>query len=75
MVNNYKNKKYLPLKPTKIWVEKILVEKDKSFHIWGKIIESEKLYAFWVPKSQLIPSTIIEEIDDRLHFLFLIDHH
>ena len=48
--------KILPLRPNKIWVEKILVEKDKSFHIWGKIIESEKLYAFWVPKSQLIPN-------------------
>jgi len=47
--------KILPKKPNKIWVEKILVQKDKSFHIWGRVIESEKLYAFWVPKSQLIP--------------------
>jgi len=48
--------KILPIRPNKIWVEKILVEKDKSFHIWGKIIESEKLYSFWAPKSQLIPN-------------------
>jgi len=47
--------KILPTKPTKVWVEKILVQKDKSFHIWGRVIESEKLYSFWVPKSQLIP--------------------
>ena len=56
MGNNYKNKRYCLLRPNKIWVEKILVEKDKSFHIWGKIIESEKLYSFWAPKSQLIPN-------------------
>tara|TARA_R100000664_G_C2759858_1_gene150159 strand:+ start:9044 stop:10786 length:1743 start_codon:yes stop_codon:yes gene_type:complete len=54
--------KILPQKPTQIWVEKILVEKEKSFHIWGKVIDSEKLYAFWVPKSQIIPGNH-KEID------------
>ena len=50
-------KKLLPKAPTEIWVEKILVEGDKSYHIWGKVIDSENLYAFWVPKSQVVPST------------------
>jgi len=50
-------KKLLPKAPTEIWVEKILVEGDKSYHIWGKVIDSENLYAFWIPKSQVVPST------------------
>ena len=31
-------KRLLPIAPTKIWVEKILVESDKAYHIWGKIV-------------------------------------
>ena len=50
-------KKLLPKAPTEIWVEKILVEGEKSYHIWGKIIESEDLYSFWVPKSQIVPTS------------------
>ena len=50
-------KKLLPKAPKDIWVEKILVEGDKSYHIWGKVIDSENLYAFWVPKSQVVPSS------------------
>lgn len=49
-------KKLLPLAPTEIWVEKILTQSDKSYHIWGKIIDSDELYAFWIPKSQIVPS-------------------
>ena len=26
------------------------------YHIWGKIIDSDNLHAFWVPKSQIVPS-------------------
>ena len=29
--------------PEKVWVEKLLAEKEKAFHIWGKIIETEEL--------------------------------
>lgn len=49
-------KKLLPKAPTEIWVEKILVTSDKAYHIWGKVIDSEKLYSFWVPKSQIVPT-------------------
>ena len=51
-------KRVLPLPPNKIWVEKILVETTKAYHIWGKIIEADELYAFWVPKSQIVPTNI-----------------
>jgi len=53
-------KRLLPLQPKKIWVEKILIETPKAYHIWGKIIESDDLYAFWVPKSQIVPSNTKE---------------
>lgn len=46
--------KRLTTPPTKIWCEKLLCESDKAYHIWGKISESEKLYAFWVPKASII---------------------
>ena len=45
----------LPKAPTKIWVEKILVESEKAYHIWGKVIEADNLHSFWVPKSQIVP--------------------
>jgi len=49
--------KFLSEKPKSIWVEKILAERPKAFHIWGRILESQNFYDFWVPKNQLIPNT------------------
>jgi SNF2 family DNA or RNA helicase len=46
--------KLLTKKPTQIYVEKILVEKDKSFHIYGKLFENQKLYDFWLPKAAVV---------------------
>ena len=40
--------------PDKIYVEKILVEKDKSYHIWGKVFSGETIHDFWVPKAAVI---------------------
>lgn len=48
--------------PEKIYVEKILVEKDKSFHIWGKIFENQELHDFWLPKVALIPTQRVKEV-------------
>jgi len=48
-------KRLLPIAPTKIWVEKILVESDKAYHIWGKIVDADDFHSFWVPKSQIAP--------------------
>ena len=39
--------------PKKVYIEKLLLEKDKSYHIWGKIFESEELHDFWLPKSAI----------------------
>ena len=46
--------KLLTKEPTQIYVEKLLVEKDKSYHIWGKIFDNEQLHDFWLPKGALV---------------------
>jgi SWI/SNF-related matrix-associated actin-dependent regulator 1 of chromatin subfamily A len=43
--------KLLTKEPEKIYVEKLLVEKDKAFHIYGKLFENEELSIFWLPKA------------------------
>jgi len=50
-------KHLLTKRPEKIWVEKILSSSEKAFHIWGKIVDSQNLFDFWVPKNQLIVNT------------------
>lgn len=55
--------KLLTKVPEKVYVEKILVEKEKSFHIWGKVFESEKLHDFWLPKVALIPTQKVKDVE------------
>jgi len=59
------NEKLYTEPPKKVWVEKLLVEKDKSYHIWGKFFESEPLSEFWLPKVAIIknPEQYYKEID------------
>jgi len=58
----FSEERYLLNVPEKIYVEKLLVEKEKSYHIWGKFFESDTLSEFWVPKSALIKTHTIEEV-------------
>ena len=46
--------KHLPKVPEKVWCEKLLCESDKAYHIWGRVTDSEKNYAMWLPKSSII---------------------
>ena len=39
--------------PDKIYVEKLLVEKDKSYHIWGKVFSGDTIHDFWIPKTAI----------------------
>ena len=48
--------------PEQIWVEKLLVEKDKAYHIWGKFFSGETLHDFWVPKGALIKTHTTEKV-------------
>ena len=46
--------RFLVSVPQKIWVEKLLCETDKAYHIWGKVLDSDKLQAMWVPKAAIL---------------------
>jgi len=46
--------KLLTKKPTHLYVEKLLVEKDKSYHILGKLFENEVLKDMWIPKGAIV---------------------
>ena len=49
--------------PEQIWIEKLLVEKDKSYHIWGKVFENEELHEFWLPKGAVIKTHNVEKVE------------
>jgi SWI/SNF-related matrix-associated actin-dependent regulator 1 of chromatin subfamily A len=55
--------KLLPIEPKEIYVEKLLVEKDKAYHIWGKMFSGQTLYDFWLPKTALIKTHTTEKVD------------
>jgi|TARA_B100001093_G_C26854825_1_gene1026877 SNF2 family DNA or RNA helicase len=49
----------------KIWVEKLLCESDKAYHIWGNITKELPSICMWIPKASVIPEekTLNREID------------
>jgi SWI/SNF-related matrix-associated actin-dependent regulator 1 of chromatin subfamily A len=59
----FAEERYLLKTPEKVYIEKLLVEKEKSYHIWGKFFEEEVLSEFWVPKSSLIKTHIIDKVE------------
>ena len=59
----FAQERYLFETPEKIYIEKLLVEKDKSYHIWGKFFEKDNLSEFWIPKSSLIKSQTVDEVN------------
>ena len=40
--------------PEKMWVEKLLVEKEKSYHILGRFFENDNLNLYWIPKDAIV---------------------
>jgi SWI/SNF-related matrix-associated actin-dependent regulator 1 of chromatin subfamily A len=59
----FAEERYLMEIPDKIYIEKLLVEKEKSYHIWGKFFEKDPLTEFWVPKSSLIKTHNVEKVE------------
>jgi SWI/SNF-related matrix-associated actin-dependent regulator 1 of chromatin subfamily A len=59
----FATERYLLEIPQKVYIEKLLVEKDKSYHIWGKFFEKDNLSEFWVPKSSLIKTHSVEKVE------------
>lgn len=48
--------------PEQVWVEKLLAEKEKSYHIWGKFFDNEPLHDFWLPKGALFKTHKIDRV-------------
>jgi SWI/SNF-related matrix-associated actin-dependent regulator 1 of chromatin subfamily A len=48
--------------PQKVWVEKLLAEKDKAYHIWGRVWETEQLHDFWLPKASIIKDNTVKDV-------------
>ena len=61
--NKISDEKLYTKVPDQVWVEKLLVEKEKAYHIWGKFFSGETNHEFWLPKSALIKTHTIEKVD------------
>jgi SWI/SNF-related matrix-associated actin-dependent regulator 1 of chromatin subfamily A len=48
--------------PKQIWVEKLLAEKEKAYHIWGRFFENDPLQDIWVPKASLIKDNKVKDV-------------
>ena len=48
--------------PEKVWVEKLLADKEKAYHIWGKVFEKEELHDFWLPKAAIIKDNSVKDV-------------
>jgi SWI/SNF-related matrix-associated actin-dependent regulator 1 of chromatin subfamily A len=59
----FAEEKYLLEVPENIFIEKLLVEKEKSYHVWAKFFEKDRLSEFWIPKSALIKSHNVEKVE------------
>jgi SWI/SNF-related matrix-associated actin-dependent regulator of chromatin subfamily A-like protein 1 len=58
----FAEERYLLQVPEQIYIEKLLVEKEKSYHVWGKFFEKDQLSELWVPKSALIKTHNVQEV-------------
>lgn len=56
------NDKFYTTVPEKIWVEKILAESDKAYHIWGRFFDHQELHDFWIPKASVIKDNTVKNV-------------
>ena len=54
--------KLYTLIPDKVWVEKLLCDTEKAFHIWGRVFESEEFHDFWLPKAAIIKDNSVKDV-------------
>jgi SWI/SNF-related matrix-associated actin-dependent regulator 1 of chromatin subfamily A len=54
--------KLFTIVPKQVYVEKLLVEKDTSFHIWGKFFEKDQIHDFWLPKVAMIRDNTVKNV-------------
>jgi SWI/SNF-related matrix-associated actin-dependent regulator 1 of chromatin subfamily A len=48
--------------PDKFWIEKLLTETEKAFHVWGKIEEENELRDYWLPKASIIKDNTVKDV-------------
>lgn len=48
--------------PQKVWIEKLLADKEKAYHIWGRVFENEELHDFWLPKAAIIKDNSVKDV-------------
>jgi SWI/SNF-related matrix-associated actin-dependent regulator of chromatin subfamily A-like protein 1 len=48
--------------PKKVWVEKLLADKEKAYHIGGKVFDHEELHDFWLPKAAIIKDNTVKDV-------------
>ena len=48
--------------PQKVWVEKLLADKEKAYHIWGKVLDKEEFQDFWLPKAAIIKDNSVKDV-------------
>lgn len=51
-----REEKLLPQPIEKLYIEKLLAQTDKAYHIYGKVLEQSRLECMWIPKSHIITS-------------------
>jgi len=51
-----REEKLLPQPIEKIYIEKLLAQTDKAYHIYGKVLEKSNLECMWIPKSHILSS-------------------
>jgi SWI/SNF-related matrix-associated actin-dependent regulator 1 of chromatin subfamily A len=63
--NKIADERFLMTIPERMWIEKLLSEKDKAYHIWGKFSEGDPLSDMWIPKAAIIKDNKVEikEVD------------
>jgi SNF2 family DNA or RNA helicase len=63
--NKIADERFLMNIPEKMWIEKLLAEKDKAYHVWGKFFENDELSDLWIPKAAIIKDNKVEiaEVD------------
>ena len=54
--------KLYPVIPEKVWIEKLLSEKEKAYHVWGKVFDTEQLHDFWLPKAAIIKDNTVKDV-------------
>jgi SWI/SNF-related matrix-associated actin-dependent regulator 1 of chromatin subfamily A len=58
----FANDKLLTKVPEKVWIEKLLSEREKAYHVWGKYFEESELHEFWLPKASVIKDNTVKNV-------------